>query len=355
MLFAAAGFFLGALSHVQGVVPANDDFNNALPLSGSNVVVTGSNENATKQPDEPDHGANAGGRSVWWTWQAPGSGSVIIQTLGSSFDTLLAAYSGAALSGLEATRVGSNDDGIGLKTSIIGFDVLPGQTYHIAVDGYDGAFGQISLSLVYNPTPLVRPVNDLFRNRTVLTGGRLETFGTNLFASVEPGEPDHAGVPGGSSIWWTWTAPASAEILIDTLGSDVDTSLAVYTGSSLTNLTLVTQSDDISSSNPNSLVTLQAVPGVAYQIAVDGYDGEPGRINLEVAEVPWLQAPTPVAGGGYSVALMGAPGNHYRVEVSSDLKNWKELSTQAYSEGLVDYPDPVTGQTQRFYRAVQAP
>jgi len=31
----------------------------------------------------------SGGKSVWWTWMAPSSGSVQIDTIGSSFDTTL--------------------------------------------------------------------------------------------------------------------------------------------------------------------------------------------------------------------------------------------------------------------------
>ena len=32
---------------------------------------------------------------------------------------------------------------------------------------------------------------------------------SNCRAHKEPGEPDHAGNPGGRSVWWQWTAPAS--------------------------------------------------------------------------------------------------------------------------------------------------
>ena len=32
--------------------------------------------------------------------------------------------------------------------------------------------------------------------------------GSNVGATKEPGEPDHAGDPGGASVWYTWTAPA---------------------------------------------------------------------------------------------------------------------------------------------------
>jgi hypothetical protein len=57
--------------------PANDNFNNAIPLSGVAVTATGSNVGASKErlpfppPGEPSHAGNTGGASVWWTWTAP--------------------------------------------------------------------------------------------------------------------------------------------------------------------------------------------------------------------------------------------------------------------------------------------
>ena len=91
--------------------------------------------------------------------------------------------------------------------------------------------------------------NFLFRNaqrqqfkngssRIVLAGYTPMATGTNLGASVEAGEPEHGGSPGGHSVWWTWTAPSTGNVTIDTLGSNFDTLLAVYTGSAVNALTL---------------------------------------------------------------------------------------------------------------------
>src|SRR5262249_62112666 len=98
--------------------PANNNFNNAIALSGIAVTTTGSNVGANKQrapfppPGEPNHAGNPGGASVWWTWTAPVSGPTIIDTAGSSFNTLLAVYTGTVAfpSPLTLTNLASNDD-----------------------------------------------------------------------------------------------------------------------------------------------------------------------------------------------------------------------------------------------------
>jgi len=74
---------VGAVAGVRATVgPINDYFANATVLTGSSLTVTGSNSNASKEQGEPNHGGNTGGRSVWYTWTAPTSGTVTIDTHG---------------------------------------------------------------------------------------------------------------------------------------------------------------------------------------------------------------------------------------------------------------------------------
>ena len=73
---------------------------------------------------------NSGGKSVWWTWTAPSSGSVQIDTIGSSFDTILGVYTGSSVSAL--TTVASDDDSGGNYTSKVTFNAVAGTTYQIA-------------------------------------------------------------------------------------------------------------------------------------------------------------------------------------------------------------------------------
>jgi hypothetical protein len=124
--------------------PANDLFANAQALSGPSGSVTGGNAGASKEAGEPAHNGNVGGKSIWYRWTAPSTGTATIDTVGSSFDTLLAVYTGTVVSGL--TRITSNDDSGGLRTSKVAFGAMAGTTYQIAVDGYNGATGSVTLN-----------------------------------------------------------------------------------------------------------------------------------------------------------------------------------------------------------------
>ena len=90
------------------VRPGNNEFEAAATLSGEHALSEGSNVNATKQSGEPNHGGNTGGKSVWWRWTAPRDGSVVVNTHGSGFDTVLGVYTGAVVNAL--TLVASGDD-----------------------------------------------------------------------------------------------------------------------------------------------------------------------------------------------------------------------------------------------------
>ena len=73
--------------------PLNDDIENAAVLEGDRDRAIAINRIATGQTNEPDHArASSPINSVWWKWTATKDGSVTVKTLGSTFDTTLAAY-----------------------------------------------------------------------------------------------------------------------------------------------------------------------------------------------------------------------------------------------------------------------
>src|SRR4051812_2953960 len=88
------------------------------------------------------------------------------------------------------------------------------------------------------------PANDNFANATVIDGTSLSQSTTNVEATIEAGEPNHGVGGSGASVWWSWQAPVSGDVVIDTCGSAIDTLLAVYTGVAVNALTLVTRNDD---------------------------------------------------------------------------------------------------------------
>jgi autotransporter-associated beta strand protein len=131
---------------------------------------------------------------------------------------------------------------------------------------------------------------------------------------LEAGEPLHRGYYGGKSVWWRWTSPGAGFVTIDTIGSQIDTLLAVYTGTSLSNLIEVA-SDDESGGNYTSLVRISAKSNVTYQIAVDGYDGDGFDLTLRVRFTPASYSLTiatnPIAAGAVDFSPLPDQGGKY--------------------------------------------
>lgn len=154
--FPAAGNIRMTLALTAGPLdhPLNDDFAAATRLDGSQVQAVANTANASREPQEPLHAGRPGQASVWYGWTAPASGPVRIDTAGSGIDTLLAVYTGPTLETL--TLVAGNDDAPGgdnLVTSAVEFGAVGGQLYWIAVDGYDGAAGDIRLQIAGPSAP----------------------------------------------------------------------------------------------------------------------------------------------------------------------------------------------------------
>src|SRR5882762_1774100 len=133
------------------------------------------------------------------------------------------------------------------------------------------------------------PNNDQFASAQVIAGagGTLNTV--NVESTKEPGEPAHAGDAGGASVWFTWTPTFSGMASVHTSGSDFDTLLAAYSGSSVSALTALAGNDDVAANAATSRICFPVVAGTAVAIAVDGfaarlylggYHGDTGHIAL---------------------------------------------------------------------------
>ena len=388
-------------------LPFTDGFVNLTNIiSGAIGVGRGKNVGATRQTGEPFHAGKRGNNSVWLTWRPPFNGIAEFSTLGSSFDTLLAVYTGNTLSAL--TEEASDNDSGGFHTSRLKFYAAQNAVYHIAVDGFYNAQGDIVLSwnLIATSVPLPRftsqpsdqsgPVDDrvsldvnyqvseqarvqwfryevlvrdvsaggsdslvfsalkrsnvgnyfcrivpdsnpndalrevrsrpvriqihvrgdgaVLRNvftrdafleaadllslppagqalqkaeRGKHTGGPATGYtGTQIFSTFgstkDPGEPDHCGVPGGASEWYSYAPPTNGLLRITTEGSDFDTVLAVYTGpgTDFASLVLEACDNDGGSNGRTSAVMLPGTTNQLYYIAVDGVDGATGTVQL---------------------------------------------------------------------------
>jgi len=289
VVFIMTALFLCAAPDAALSQPPNDNFANATELPGVSGQITGTNVDATKEPFEPDHTAdNTGITSVWYSWTAPETGAFYFDTHGSTFDTVLAVYTGSSVNDL--TQIARNDDdGSGIAgnnddnkiandNSSLVFRAEAGTRYYVVVDGWGGNSG----SIVLNWRKSSGPPNDFFADAIVLTGVSGQTTGTNIDATTESGES------GSNSVWYSWTAPETGAVHFDTRGSSFYTYLAVYTGPAVDSLTRIAYNYDDGSDNGNSSLAFRANAGTVYYIAVSGYNYSSGDIVLN-----WRKANPP--------------------------------------------------------------
>jgi len=154
------------------------------------------------------------------------------------------------------------------------------------------------------PTPSAsRPSNDDFANAQWIYSSAGGQGNSNEGATFENGEPYHysIGAAAITSVWFRWTAPASGQTTMDTLGSNFDTVLAAYTGSTLGALVQQDANDDYSGYGTKSRISFAAIAGTTYNIAVAGFTGQTGYyyLNWSIAQAP-TPTPTPVPQGGPS-------------------------------------------------------
>jgi subtilisin family serine protease len=158
------------------------------------------------------------------------------------------------------------------------------------------------------------PVNDDFGTAATLSlAGPNPVLASNTDATKEPGEPLHAGNAGGASVWWNVTVPSSGTLTLTTEGSDFDTLLAVYTGTSVSSLTPIAANDD-HGFHLWSRVEFQAAAGTTYRIAVDGWAGATGSVALGHAFTPFTVPAAPtgvtaVAGNAQATVAWTAPSD----------------------------------------------
>jgi hypothetical protein len=156
------------------------------------------------------------------------------------------------------------------------------------------------------------PQNDDFVRADILGGTGGVALGNTAGGTTEAGEPDHCtlgfdcGWSGDHSVWYQWTALGSGPTTIDTCEAQIDSILAVYTGSEIGSLTKVADNNNQDGSCGGawpwgSKVTFNADAGETYRIAVgDAGGARQNTFTLNVAgpanEVPTITNVRPVAG-----------------------------------------------------------
>src|SRR4051794_39704777 len=125
--------------------------------------------------------------------------------------------------------------------------------------GHGRHCGWVLVAALALPAPALAapPANDDFSASLSTTSAAPTTFaGTLDGATAQPGEPNHAGTAESEgctgpacmqTVWWGWVAPRAGLVTMSTcdrVENDLNTQLAVYTGTSLGSLHQVAANDE---------------------------------------------------------------------------------------------------------------
>ena len=247
---AAVCAALLATAPTASAAPSNDDFGDAKSLRVGETV-KGNVNGATGQRGEPRHGNTLANRSVWYKLRARTRTTVRLSTCTrTTFDTVLAVYTGRSLRGLRPIEF--NNDGCGSR-SLVTFTARRGRTYRIAVAGFTPR-GRFRLSA----RRVSVPPNDDFADAVPMTLGEA-IGGTTRNATRELGEPSHQ-FNGARTVWFRFTVIAPTVVEVSTCGA----SPTVYTGSSVGSLTRV---QPITGTGCTEQFAAQ--PGTTYRIVAE--------------------------------------------------------------------------------------
>lgn len=338
----AVGASLGLLAPAaMAAPPVNDNFAERTAIGDELPVhISESNVDATKETGEQINEFGKG-RSIWWEWESPLTGWVTVSVCGSEMHSYVNVFEEgsevAHLTSLTARR-GNGDEGpqCWASNSTYTFAATAGDVYEIGADG-NGYYvppppgegeavipsGEGTIALSIEATPL--PPNDSFASPIQLGGNFHEVHqspfeppnsneyfneqvtGYNWGATKEAGEPDHAGDPGGASVWYAWTPTRSGEARLSLQGGGSGPKLlALYQGSTLAGLIPLASS----ATGPYRSAVAPVTAGVEYRIAVDGspteHTGEPQwdpfmgsfEVNLQLISPPLAVCPAGDGGCG---------------------------------------------------------
>ncbi len=263
------------------LLPANDNLADALDLAlAPGTFVEDTLRGSTRESGEPEHGAGPTAVSVWYRVRVASARTIRLSacpansSLGSS--ARLAGYTGGSIGGLQPLAGAvSSPCAKGLAGGRLAFTAQPGSDVLVAV-------AAPAVGGDYRLTVEDVPPNDLFAAANVIAdGGGSEYAGETAHAGKEPGEPRHAGRPGGHSLWWRYTPATDRVVDVHACTETSDPLLAVYTGAAVDALTPVAIGikDDFECAD----MTFTARAGVTYRLALDVDGGGPGTMRFALA------------------------------------------------------------------------
>lgn len=219
-------------------VPANDRFADAIAIEGFRYETHTSNANATREDGEVRYGDNQGDHSIWYRWTAPADGICAISGQldgfsGGGEQLLIVAYTGDSLDRLQV--IDSKWSGIARNFE---FPAVAGQQYWISIDSLLSDYsGFLTWAMV------LRPDNDLFANRKLVSGAALDDAASSFGASIEVDEPHDPQSPVRASMWYAWQSPVAGPVALRVNSEAFSPHISVFKGVTVTELETVAALD----------------------------------------------------------------------------------------------------------------
>ena len=278
----------------------NDDFKNAAVIPGLPFNYHVDSSTATLERREPTPSCAQGysfGKSVWYAYTPMNSGLVAAH-VETWFSTALAVYTGSSLRRL--TQIDSRCGGNWLT-----FRAEAGATYYLQIGGMYGDGGSLTLYLEGAPG------NDDFANAFEVPGIPFDHYVDTWWASLETAEPTPSCAQGYSfdkSVWYAYTPSEAGSVVAHVGETSFSTALAVYTGSSLNQLT------QMDSRCGEEGLAFRAEAGTTYYLQVGGIYGDGGSLTL------YLEGPPGNDDFSNALEVPGIPFDHYVDTMTASLE-----------------------------------
>ncbi len=272
----------GATAFAQ---PANDNPCGAvaLPVNTSCVNTAGTRASATNSAvGAPSCGS--GSNDVWYTVVVPASGSLDLQTTaGTMTNAAMAVYTAASCAG-PFTEIGCDDNsGPGNMPQLVVTCLTPGITLYVRIWRAGGTGSTFNICAV--DPQLFPATNDGPCTATSLTLGTSCTLtaATNICATNTAGPPaPWCGNYTDGDVWFTFTAPASGMVAIETTAGTLDdAAMGLYAATACGGTFTQLACDDDSGPGLMPFIRYTALtPGQTYYLRVWGFGGLRGTFNL---------------------------------------------------------------------------
>ena len=257
-----------------------------------------------------------------------------------------------------------DDNHLAIKNRLLRSVSLSTLSSNLAIGTQAG--GRLNLSAAVASTSWA-PINDDFTNATkiyVPAGTSRWTIAANNFgATTESGEPSHAGVTSGASVWFKWTCSSTPEVIhFSSSQSGIDTVIQAYTNKWSA---VAGASNDNSGWCSCSRISFSALANTSYYICVAGKNGAQGSVKLTIGNSAFDADPslaatasslTLTSSNQATFTVTGKSSTSYNVFISTNLfqplDSWLPASSNIVlnSSGSGQFVDSsLAGVTSRFW------